>query len=398
MLRCPIRDWTSAVVILSACVLVTHYARSSAQQPPSAGADTESRDQISVETFQAPRAKEIATPNCGDVSDAEANSTKPEISSRVSIKKKPSKDTAQVRPIDGADACAELERGTEGWVQLGFMVDTSGKPFEITVVRSTGDKTFDTMAVNAVEHSTFFPGSLDGQPVESGYEFEYVFSAYGAGGPSATFIAAYEAVLHAINSGDRTTADAALANLKITTLSEDAAFGLATYFYARKWGDDSQQLEALRRAIVREDRVTYLSKDQFKSALATRLNLELKMREYAEALKTWEGMRTVGVDEHTMALFKPGVDRLQKIRLDDSSYAISGLLTPAGSWHLHLFKRHFKAVVSGGYISQVKLRCNRHYVFFNFDPTLLYKVDSKYGDCAIELLGAPGTHFQLVQS
>lgn len=132
--------------------------------------------------------------------------------------------------------------------------------------------------------------------------------------------------------------------------------------------------------------------------MAIRLNLEIKAHQYAEALKTWEGLEKVGADETTKALFRPTVDRLQKLRSDNSSYAISGLLASQGSWHLHLFKRHFQAVVSDGYISQVKLRCDRHYVYFNFDPTLQYKVDSKYGECAIELLGAPGTHFQLVQS
>jgi TonB family protein len=304
--------------------------------------------------------------------------------------------SSRVRP-NGADACSKMMSGNEGWVELGFMVDPGGKPFEITVVRSTGDKTFDMTAMKAIERSTFFPGSLDGKPVESGYELRYVFLS-NVGGPSQQFTAAYEALLRAVNAADKTAADAALAKLKITTLSEDAYFGLATYFYASKWGDGTQQLEALTRAIVQQDRVQYLSKDQFKSAMLTRLKLEMKARQFAEALTTWKGLEKVGVDKSTEALVLPMVDQLQKLRSDDSSYAVAGLLTSAGSWHLHLFKRHFEALVSDGYISQVKLRCDKHYVFFTFDPTIQYKVDAKYGDCAIELLGAPGTHFQLVQS
>ncbi len=70
---------------------------------------------------------------------------------------------------------------------------------------------------------------------------------------------------------------------------------------------------------------------------------------------------------------------------------------PEGTWHVHLFKRHFQAEVAEGYISQVKLRCQKHYVFFAFDPKLQYQVDSKDGDCSMELLGAPGTRFKLMQ-
>jgi len=69
-----------------------------------------------------------------------------------------------------------------------------------------------------------------------------------------------------------------------------------------------------------------------------------------------------------------------------------------GKWYLHLFKRHFRAVVSEGYIAQVKLRCDKGYVTFAFDPTLQYHVPDKDGDCSIELEGAPGTRFKLIQS
>ena len=375
MFRFSIRDWPNAVVTLSACVLLVHSARSPTQQPPPAGAATESQDQIPVETFHAPRPKNIAPPSCFG-GDAPAS---------------------RIKPSEGNDACDEMLHGFEGWVELGFMVDPSGKPIEITVVRSTGDKAFDMAAVKVIALSTFFPGSLDGKPVESGLEMKYTFMA-DAGGPSSKFIAGYKTLLGAINAGDKADAEAALAHLKITNLSEDAYFGLATFLYASKWGDESQQLEALRRAIVEEDRVTYLSKDQLKSALLTRLKLEMKAHLYAEALTTWKGMEKVGVDETTKTHFQQTVDQLQQLRSDNSPYAVSGLLTSTGNWHLHLFKRRFQAVVSDGYISQVKLRCEKRYVFFTFDPSLQYNVDAKYGDCAIELLGAPGTHFQLVQS
>ena len=55
------------------------------------------------------------------------------------------------------------------------MVDPSGKPVEITVIRSTGIKTFEQVAVKALGRSTFVPGSLDGKPIESGDEMTYFF-------------------------------------------------------------------------------------------------------------------------------------------------------------------------------------------------------------------------------
>jgi hypothetical protein len=45
----------------------------------------------------------------------------------------------------------------------------------------------------------------------------------------------------------------------------------------------------------------------------------------------------------------------------------------------------------------VKLRCQKHYVSFTFDAKLSYDVASKDGDCHMEMIGAPGTRFVLVQ-
>jgi hypothetical protein len=102
------------------------------------------------------------------------------------------------------------------------------------------------------------------------------------------------------------------------------------------------------------------------------------------------------MDQSTAASLKAIVEQLEKGRTDDSAYEVSGFIADTG-WHLHLFKRHFRAVVSEGYISQVKLRCARDYRFFPFDPALEYEISHRDGECAIELDGAPGTRFKLTQ-
>jgi len=342
-----------------------------AQTPHDQRAETRTQEQIPIEVFQAPHPKRLASPNC-DI---------------------------QGRLGDRSGACQALLEKTEGWVELGFMVDPRGKPFEITVIRSTGNKTFDEAATKAIEQSTFEPALLDKQPIESGYELKYLFlnrNMGGMSGASGAFVSEYKALMSAINSADRAAADVALGKLKIGNLYEDAYFGLATYNYSKKWGDESQQLEGLRRAIAEEDVAHYLPKDLFQSALLARMRLELNAHDYAEVMTTWKRLRKLGVDKDTQSRLLPVIDQLQKLRSDDSVYEVPGLM-PEGRWFLHLFKRHFQAVVSEGFISQVKLRCDKRYVYFAFDPKLQYEVASAYGNCSVELEGAPGTKFKLVQ-
>jgi TonB family protein len=340
-----------------------------AQTVNNQAAPTGAHEQIPIEVFQAPRPKHISVPSCDGLIATHSG------------------------------ACGALQEGTEGWVELGFMVDPQGKPFEITVIRSTGNKLFEQTALKAMEQSTFEPGSLAGKPIESGFEMKYRFANLGSGassGASSPFVHEYKALTSAVEASDRAAADRALGNLKVTNLYEDAYFGLATYTYAKKWGDESQQLQGLQRAIAEEDIAQYLPKEVFRNALLVRLTLELRAHDYVEVLTSWRRLKTLGVDKDTQAKILSIIEKLQQLRSNDSAYEVTGQM-PEGHWFLHLFKRHFQATVSEGFISQVKMRCEKHYVYFNFDPKLEYQIPSQYGNCSIELEGAPKTKFTLVQ-
>jgi TonB family protein len=340
------------------------------QTPPGSVFASKSIGQISPETFEAPRPKRIEGAGCVPVGGGRAASP----------------------------ACADLNEGLEGWVELGFMVDARGKPFEVTVIRSTGNKDFDRAAVQAIERTPFEPGSLNGKPIESGYEMKYVFmNSHRASRAQLQFIKAYESLMTAINAGDQAAADAAMKKLRITNLYEDALYGVARYNYATRWGDEAQQLEGLRRAIAEERTARYLPAATFRAILIACLQLELKTNEYAEALDTWKRLKKVGIDRDAAAQFQPLIDAAETLRSAEREFEVSGSLSEEGQWYLHLFKRRFRAVVNSGYISQVKLRCNKDYVYFAFDSRRSYEIPGDSSKCAIELDGAPGTHFKLIQ-
>lgn len=293
----------------------------------------------------------------------------------------------------------QLSDYNEGWVKLSFMVDPSGKPFEVTVAQSSGNKRFEQIATRALEHSTFEPGMLNGQPVEAGFEMKYKFENTNLTrqpGARREFIRAYRGLESAVKSADRAAADQAMAQLKVTNLYEDAYYGLAQDRYAYKWGTPSEQLAGLQRAIAEEDKAHYLSNELFRAALLDSFRLQVGMRDYAGALTTWKRLLHAGIDKDTVAKYQPVVDHLETIRTDDSAYEVEGTMTD-GKWYLHLFKHNFEANVTSGSLTEVKLRCDKHHYFFAFDPKLDYKINPHAGDCSIELLGAPGTRFNLIQ-
>ena len=322
-------------------------------------------DTVPIEIYTEPVAKHIAAPNC--------------------------------MGLNRLPVCNEIIAGFEGWVYLNFMVDSSGKPYEVTVASSSGNKDFEQSARKAVEASTFAPGTVNGRSVESDSEFKFTFGGIPPStGASDAFISGYKSLMKAIDAKDRAKADAARKEVKVQNLYESAYFGMATYLYQRQWGNDEQQLAGLTQAIAEENNARYLSKDLFQSALRASLQLQVRLRLYAEALQTVAKLRKQRLDDKTAGELTSLTDQLKTLRDDGRRYELQGEM-PAGSWGINLFKRHFHAVVSEGYISQVKLRCQKRFVSFAFDPELEYQVASKDGNCYMEFIGAPGTKFSLAQ-
>ena len=287
----------------------------------------------------------------------------------------------------------EAPNGREGRVQLAFMVDSHGKPFEVAVMRSTGDKVLEEMATHTIEHSTFQPATVNGKPIEGELKLIIKYVQPQPRRASREFISAYKALTQAIAVNDRVAADRAMDQLKVGGLYEDALMGLALYNYAQKWGDDVQQLAGLERALAGGD---LLPTDLFRAASVAELRLDVKTSHYGEAMNTWQLMRKRGVAPDIAAHWEPIIEQLEKVRTDASSYEVPGVLTE-GSWYVHLFKAHFRATVSKGSISRVKLRCKRKFLSFIFDPDLQYEVHTKDGECVLQFEGEPDTQFQLVQ-
>ncbi len=288
--------------------------------------------------------------------------------------------------------------GSEGWVNLRFMVDKDGLPYEMFVKQSNGNKDFDKAALRSVRRWTFEPASLNGQPVDSVIEIKIIFRLTDhANGARPNFVTAYRSLYAAIAKNDRAAADLAMSKLQVDNLYEDAHFGLAYYAYAHKWGTPSEEITGLRRAIASEQSARYLPKDVFAKALTALFILEFQSYDFAAAMCTWQLLEKAQTDEKVLAGFAPAVQQMNTLHADAASYKVAGEIID-GRWDFDLFKKHFQIVVLTGAISEIKLRCDKSFVSFKFDPELQYKVADKFGRCSIELIGDPNTKFNLVQS
>ena len=90
--------------------------------------------------------------------------------------------------------------------------------------------------------------------------------------------------------------------------------------------------------------------------------------------------------------------RVQALRTNDSPYSVEGVIDNETSWFYALFKNRFQIDVASGRLAEIKLRCDKQFVFFRYEPGVQYRISDKYGSCGLELVGDHGTKFSLIQS
>jgi TonB family protein len=301
----------------------------------------------------------------------------------------------KIFPVSYPDS--EQGRGGEGWVELNFMVDPAGKPYEVSVIESTGNAAFDNAAIKVVEKSVFDPARIGDRTVDSGMNLKVIFTMQSpATAARREFIATYKLLSKALDAGDRARADDLLANLAVRNLYEDRYRQLALATYAQKWGTEQEQRNALKHALAGEKRPLYLEKNVYVQVLNNLLQLQLKTLDLGGALKTWEQLRDSGGKE-SIVRWQGTMAKVQALRSEPNEVRVPGRIEHS-SWFLELFKNHFSLDLRSGQVSDIKLRCQKQYLLFRYEPGVQYEVKGKNDECTLELVGEPGTTFELVQS
>jgi TonB family protein len=293
---------------------------------------------------------------------------------------------------------SENVSGIEGWVQVIFMISPKAEPYEIAVVESTGAKAFETAAIRAIRSWRFRAATLGNKPVDSSMGLKLHFTLDRPETKAAEkFRHAFTDVMKAIEADDRIRADAAFRKLKVRNLHEDAYASFANYHYHRKWGTEAQQINDLRRAIAHERVARYLNQDVFAGALDMLLRLEVQTQDFARALRTWELLQPIASKEMTQR-FQPVMEEIKSLKRSDRPFSMTAHIDRGTSWHGDLFRNRFEIRVASGQVSEIKLRCEKQYVSFGYQPAVPYTVDPRHGSCHIEVIGEHDTKFDLIQS
>jgi len=306
-------------------------------------------------------------------------------------------------PNDSAYPESERREGKAGWVLVNAMIDPKGKPYAVNVLDSSGNAVLDTAALKAVDQMKFEPGKEAGKPVDASLTFKIQFYPDWPGEISNNFTHTYERLTRAIDAGDKAQADTQLSDLRPQSSYEGSFKDYAQYLYDSKWGTLEQQVTDLRRAFGGDYPFGFVPRIVGVRALTTLFSLEVRSRDYGAALQTWRKLKRFALRADRAELQKT-VDQLMALRNSERPLVTAGSIHTDGAgpthqdgWNGWLFKNHFYIVVKRGAVSQIKLRCQKKYIALKYDPDTQYTVSANAGECGINVIGDPGTKFDLVQ-
>ncbi len=295
-----------------------------------------------------------------------------------------------------------LIKGEESWVQVNFMVDPEGKPYEIVVTDSIGHSSFKSAAVRAVKKWKYQPAIYNGEKIDAGARHKIVFQLPNEPrGASDRFVKIQNALRKAVAEDDKENADRylkMLENDRRLTLYEDAFFNFAKYEYMSKWGNEDQQLDTLNRAIAHESSDNYLPADVYMYAMGKRLPLLLKKRDYLTAYHSYLILSREELDETAHTNLEAVGKALKELKDNQNAYDLVATIGDDASWNMGLWKDEFWIEDVEGHIVELKLRCHRDMEIIRFEPEVKYKIEQHFGACFLEVLGDKGTTFRLFQS
>lgn len=308
-----------------------------------------------------------------------------------------------------------------GVVELTYMIDTQGKPFEIAVLRSTMAK-FEDAAIKAIQRYKFQPAMLGSAPISTRYTSDVVFrysarDAQSASGATAsrrdlldietpyTFDTYYEQFSNELAKPDPRQSHAAHLINKMARL-EDQTFLSIVYTatarsrFADAFLEPSQRILAYQNLIWLNDRISEryqpLSGDVESVVWSQMIGLQIESGLFAEALAGY-----AAAQQNEIELDSAVADHRSKLlalREDREKVTRRAIEIGAGGQQLLLFKPSFEISNVAGKITSLKLRCDTKFKEMEFKPDANYGIPDSWGGCALQISGDKGTTAELLEN
>ena len=306
-----------------------------------------------------------------------------------------------------------------GLVDLVFMVDERGKPYEISVRKSTS-VIFEEEAIRVITRYQYEPANLNSKDVNSKSSarviFKYsrpitrelvtreFFENWRTRSVPEGFMSHYNKLNVEMEKAKPIEYKARRRLEKMVELRDQTSLSLvhtelSRFKYYSTFGPPSKSIDALSGALLFDGIVKFkkplLEEGVKNTVVKNLLKLLLEQGRSAESLELYAYY--LNQVPKLKELFSASMGKIVELQGSERLIERKLLLTARGDVHLFLFKRVFTIDQVVGSISTIKLRCDTKFAEMPYKVDAQYALPESWGKCDLQLIGEPGTTASVLQ-
>ena len=295
---------------------------------------------------------------------------------------------------------AAARRGQEGWGVMSFVIGKNGAVSSPIVESSSNGKVFNRAALKAIKQWTYQPGTANGKPIEvckNSIRFDFTL-AQDKVGVRRRFLSAYNKINDAINAKEYDLAKEKLDKLrskKSWNLYEDANLDQLSASYYGAIGDVVNELKHLNR--VNGANNSYFEVNQQINALVRAYQLQVKLKDYASALYSFNKIEKIGGDQNIVTQLEKINRNVGNYVATGANYVVQGNVGEYGVWRHRLARNSFGFVNDISQLDKVEVRCNNQRTTYSIAKNMIWDIPKSWGACTLYIHGKQDAPVSLVE-
>ena len=292
--------------------------------------------------------------------------------------------------------------GNEGWVQISFVVDENGAVLDPVIEDSSGIRGFEKESLRAIKQWQYSPAIRDGEKIEqcrNSVQLDFKLHKTSKGGRKR-FVREYKEAAQALNNNDIALAEQLIAKMdegKIWNSYEDAWFWMLKSQLAQAQGDESAQLQSLRRVIFSGQSRKYIEDETYLSLLHQKFVLEVQASLFSDALNTFAQISQRPDSGETVAALQEYANQVGQILQSEGLIVVKGEIGRDGDWWHSLSRNSFSFSDITGSLDTVELRCANKRVKYTVAEDTMWKIPESWGRCKLMVVGDSQANFNIVE-
>ena len=311
-------------------------------------------------------------------------------------------DPIPIKRIPPRYPLAMARAGGEGWVQVSFVIGKDGSVIDPIVEDSSGTRGFETAALRAIKKWQYSPAMVAGEAIEqcqNKVQLDFKLDNEQRG-VRRKFRSAYIKAKEAMDADEKLMANEYMAKLrddKQFNRMESVWFWKLEADFAKVNKDPKAELSNIIRAINTDTDGHLLGANHYLTMLHLRFALEVQFAKYADALDTFEIIKTQDKSENMVERLQPYATQVAQLLDGVEPIVVAGRIGEKGNWWHTLSRSAFTFNNVQGQVDRLELRCHNKREIYTFSDDSTWAIPETWGRCSVMVVGDKNVDFNLLE-